>query len=503
MPRPEQLLKVRLRSVFVVDEKSRVPRWKNDAETVIANAEVKIPKHHRLAEWPTDPQNGETRLNIHAINTPFIVQIDPPAVSLSDQPAGPLLGPPGLPRKAQETAAEREKREEIEKQQGVMLRRRYRPLEILVYPRKGHLHHDLPPRVVEGMTHGRVIRHAEWDQNLLDIDWKPDWISIPTAEQLRVAKAAKRSQERDDEPIYKADDPNRKQIAKASEFLAAGKWVILIHRTTVNVIGSTLNEFIENWKAKGVHYIIDLDGHIVKLIDDRAYVAWHTGPSQWRNESPVNAFSIGIEIVNKTGDKYTHAQMASLLRLVDQLRKTYKISRDRVLAHGEVRGLVGDGKGVNNPRENCPGFEFDWTILEKNGHATYPSFREEATLPPGFDEFFLNKVDDALSHPNSDKDGGQYGKSGKRLPSGRSDLVAQLQRNLGAIGYERLEGTIDFKNFSVRTEKILRRFQARYMSGPREKYLGDKQADLGKANLYTIVMMQAVLTAQGQQWRTA
>jgi len=41
------------------------------------------------------------------------------------------------------------------------------------------------------------------------------------------------------------------------------------------------------------------------------------------------------------------------------------------------------------------------------------------------------------------------------------------------------------------------------MSGPREKYLGDKQADLGKANLYTIVMMQAMLAAQGQQWRSA
>jgi N-acetyl-anhydromuramyl-L-alanine amidase AmpD len=428
---------------------------------------------------------------MNGINTPFVVRLDPPAVSLSDQPAGPLLAPPGIPRDPHETAAQKAEREKFERSLGVMTKRRYRPLEILVYPRNGRLHFELPPRVVEGMTHGRVIHHEEFDNNFLDIDWKPDWITV------------RPDKRRDKEPIFTVDggDPTKQETA--SDFLTAGKWAIVIHRTAENEIGSSLNHFIENWDDKGAHYLIDLDGHAVKLIDDRVYMAHHAGPgAQWQNKRPVNAFSIGIEIVNKTGRQYAHAQMASLILLLDRLRKTFRIPKDRVLAHAEIRRIEGEGKTLNNPKEPCPGFEFEWTILEKNGHATFPSFREDARLPPGFDEFFLNNADDGLMFPNNDKGKGHYGKKNRPLDSGRNDLVAQLHRNLVAIGYERPQSPNGEGEFSAYTEKIVRRFQARYMTGVREKYLGEEREHLGKATIHTIVMMQAVLTARGQEWRT-
>lgn len=483
----ERLLRVRLRSVFVVDDKSKIIRWKNEAETPITNAVVRIPKHHRLAELTNS--KGETRINMNGINTPFVVRLDPPAVSLSDQPAGPLLAPPGIPKDTHETAAQKADREKFERSLGVMTKRRYRPLEILVYPRKGRLHFELPPRVVEGMTHGRVIHHEEFDNNLLDIDWKPDWVTV---------KPEKR---RDQEPILVYDGGDSRKPETAADFLAAGKWAIVIHRTAENEIGSSLNDFIANWQKKGAHYIIDLDGHVVKLIDDRVYMAYHAGPNaQWQNRQPVNAFSVGIEIVNKTGMQYTHPQMASLLSLLDRLRKIFRVPRDRVLAHAEIRRIEGEGKTLNNPKEPCPGFEFEWTILEKNGHATYPSFREDARLPPGFDEFFLNNVEDGLLYPNSDKGKGRYGNKNRPLDSGRNDLIAQLHKNLIAIGYEKPREPNDPRDFSAYTEKIVRRFQARYITGSREKYLGENREALGKVTIHTVVMMQAVLAARGLEW---
>src|SRR6185503_19464459 len=98
--------------------------------------------------------------------------------------------------------------------------------------------------------------------------------------------------------------------------------------------------------------------------------------------------------------------------------------------------------------------------------ATYPSFREDARLPVGFEEFFLNNVDDTLMHPNSDRGHGKYGKKNRSLPSGRNDLVSQLQRNLYEIGYEYTEPD-QRGEFDGRTEQLVKRFQGRYMTGPR------------------------------------
>lgn len=476
---------VRLRSVFVVDKEGQVPRWGDSAQphNVVGYAKVTIPKFHRFADKLTNPKTGETHININGIINPFVLRLEPPPVALCNEPAGPLLGPPGMPKGSYETE---EEKVEHEAAYGVMAERRYRPLEVLIYPKKGFIDILPFPRVVDGMTHGRVIRMPSFDVNSIDIDWKPDWISV-TPERKR-----------DDAPVHPVGQ--KEATEKASELLAAGKWAIVIHRTTSNNIGSSLHDFIQNYKNKGAHYLIDLDGHIVKLIDDRNWMAWHAGPdAQWQGKQPVNAFSIGIEIVNATGSQYTHAQMSSLFTLIDKLRKAYKIPRERVLAHCEVRALEGKGAKRNNPKEECPGFEFDWPILEKNGHATFPRFREDLKLPPGFDDFFLNNAQDALRYQNTDEKGGRYGKKNRSLPSGRSDLVAQLQRNLMTIGYERPEENIGV--FGIDTEKILRRFQARYMTASREPYLGEGREHLGTATIHTVVMMQAVLAALEQEWR--
>jgi N-acetyl-anhydromuramyl-L-alanine amidase AmpD len=472
--------------VFVVDKEGKVPRWGDSAQphNVVGYAKVTIPKFHRVADKLTDPKTGETRININDIINPFVLRLEPHPVALCNEPAGPLLGPPGMPKGTYETE---EEKAEHELAYGLMAQRRYRPLEVLIYPKKGFIDILPFPRVVDGMTHGRVIRMPSFDVNSIDIDWKPDWISV------------KASGLRENELVESFDDPNATK-EKPSDLLARGEWAIVIHSTDEKSIGSVLNTFLT--EEKSAHYIIDLDGHVVKCVDDQKYMAGHAGKgAQWYNKKPVNAFSIGIEIVNKDGP-ITHAQMSSLIMLLDKLRKTYKIPRDRVLAHCEVKNLIKEKSGLSNPRLYCPGFDFDWTILEKNGHATYPSFREDAKLPRGFDEFFLNNVNDALVYTNSDKGRGKYGKKSSSLSSERNDLVAQLQRNLAALGYERVSPG-EVGEFDQRTFRIVQRFQGRYMTGPRKQFIGDNEENLGKATLHTIVLMQAILAAKGLEWKPA
>lgn len=95
----------------------------------------------------------------------------------------------------------------------------------------------------------------------------------------------------------------------------------------------------------------------------------------------------------------------------------------------------------------------------------------------------------------------RYGRKNRSLDSGRNDLIAQLQRNLFHLGYEPLPKA-ERGEFSQRTERVVERFQGRYMTGQKNKYLGDDQKYRGKANIHTIVMIQAVLAARGMEWRS-
>ena len=468
------LLKVTTFAAFTLDG-AKTPRIRWDdgvtATNVIRGAQVRVPKWNRVSRSPTN-KDGEAIIDIRGIKSWLVLRLEPPSVSLCDQPAGPLLGPPP-------PAKDKDKKE-----LGNMPERRLRPLEIDVFLADGFVRGDLPPRVVSGMTHGRVIRHTK---DSIEIDWKPDWISARNAApRSKVSRIL--------------DLRHREKSEPTVGFLNSGKGIIVIHRTASHDMGQALNEFITS--EKNAHYVIDVDGHVVKMIDEKERMAGHAGEgAQWEGNYPVNAFSIGIELVNKSGP-FPHPQMSSLVSLLDRLRKSSRIPRDRVLAHCEVRPFEIQNEQLVNPRQECPGYDFEWTILEKNGHATQPRFREDATLPPGFDEFFTNNPDDVLGYLDTDAGKGSYGKKNRPLPSGRHDLISQLQRNLFEIGYERPKDPWTPGKFEKRTELLVKRFQGRFMTGVRKKYLGDEGTEyLGKATLHTVVMMQAVLAAKGREWR--
>jgi N-acetylmuramoyl-L-alanine amidase len=147
---------------------------------------------------------------------------------------------------------------------------------------------------------GRVRSVAE---DFIEVDWKPDWVRA-----------------------HRVEPRPPRVVANA----------IVLHRTDAPTIGSTLSKFIT--KQVNAHYVVDVDGHVVKMVSE-ADEASHAGPgAQWRGEKPVNSFSIGIEIVNG-GGKFPAPQMTGLIRLIQDLMDALRIPRRRVLAHGEVNPL--------------------------------------------------------------------------------------------------------------------------------------------------------------------
>jgi Negative regulator of beta-lactamase expression len=81
------------------------------------------------------------------------------------------------------------------------------------------------------------------------------------------------------------------------------------------------------------HYLIDLDGSVMKLVDENN-IAFHT--------TRQNDDSIGIGVMHRSGETYTDAQKASLKRLITEIATRYAIAKSNILAKSEVSNKRSD-----------------------------------------------------------------------------------------------------------------------------------------------------------------
>jgi N-acetylmuramoyl-L-alanine amidase len=121
------------------------------------------------------------------------------------------------------------------------------------------------------------------------------------------------------------------------------------------------------------HYLVDEDGRILRLVDER-HRAWHAGRSHWRGVTDVNSASIGIELDNNGTTPFPPAQVAALLRLLDDLCTRLDIPRTQVIAHADMAPT----------RKRDPGHLFPWRQLAEAGFGRWPDSLEREP-PPGFD----------------------------------------------------------------------------------------------------------------------
>lgn len=127
---------------------------------------------------------------------------------------------------------------------------------------------------------------------------------------------------------------------------------IIIH-SSYDAVGSnpfSISGIIQEYKDYGVsaHYLIDRDGTIYQLVREKD-IAYHAGVSSVPDgRTGVNAFSIGIELVNTKTDKLTTAQYSMLKNLISELKNRYSIKY--VLGHNQIA-----------PERKDDPWNFDWS----------------------------------------------------------------------------------------------------------------------------------------------
>ncbi|MEI7750062.1 MAG: N-acetylmuramoyl-L-alanine amidase [Candidatus Moraniibacteriota bacterium] len=131
---------------------------------------------------------------------------------------------------------------------------------------------------------------------------------------------------------------------------------VVVH-SSYDALGSdpySVSGVIAEYKQSGVspHYLIDRKGTIYCLVADHD-VAYHAGVSKMPDgRTGVNAFSIGIEVLEKDTDSPTSAQYVSLRSLITSLKSEYPIKY--VLGHSDIA-----------PGRKTDPWNFDWKEMKQ------------------------------------------------------------------------------------------------------------------------------------------
>ena len=130
---------------------------------------------------------------------------------------------------------------------------------------------------------------------------------------------------------------------------------IIIHYTALRNHNEAISFLCNPIKKVSCHFLISQDGHIFCLVNETKR-AWHAGVSFWNNYSDINSYSIGIELDysrSKQNNNFSKKMMSSLVKLLNYLKKKYKIKDTNILAHSDIAPL----------RKKDPGKHFPWHIL--------------------------------------------------------------------------------------------------------------------------------------------
>ena len=190
-----------------------------------------------------------------------------------------------------------------------------------------------------------------------------------------------------------ANAPQRNPLAEwvpSPNFEARRPVIIVVHATEQGSARQSL-ETLRTANSKGPvssHYLVGDDGRIYQLVADGDR-AWHAGGGSWGTITDLNSASIGIEIDNQVGEPYTEAQVAALLRLLDDLCARLGIPRTQVIGHADMAPH----------RKRDPGSMFPWQRLADAGFGRWPQ-GELADPPPGFDPWLAMAV---VGYPLKDR----------------------------------------------------------------------------------------------------
>jgi len=153
--------------------------------------------------------------------------------------------------------------------------------------------------------------------------------------------------------------------------------MILLHYTGMETAEAAVTRLRDPEAKVSAHYVVDEDGAILRLVDE-ARRAWHAGKSWWRDETDINAVSIGIEIVNPGHEfgyrLFPDAQVEAVIALIDDIRTRWSVEDARILGHSDVAPT----------RKQDPGELFPWKRLAEHRQGLWfePAAERIAALGP-------------------------------------------------------------------------------------------------------------------------
>jgi N-acetylmuramoyl-L-alanine amidase len=244
--------------------------------------------------------------------------------------------------------------------------------------------------------------------------------------------------------------------------------MIVVHRTGGDQIGPAINQFLAG--GTSCHYLIDRDGHVVKMVLDSQRAAQAGRETHWGTQTSINDRSVGIESVATTAQELTAVQYTVLIRLIHALMTAHTIPRHRVLGHSDIRT---DASGVlNNDRIACPGANFDWPQLEganpgiglrRAGGATTTTADPVAAFFDAMDaagvaNLQLRENDHDPRQVGTQAQPGRFG--GHPRPGVTATPIAHLQTCLAEIGY-----SVGPANgvFNHRTARAVQHFETHFL----------------------------------------
>ena len=191
-----------------------------------------------------------------------------------------------------------------------------------------------------------------------------------------------------------ANAPPRNPLAEwvpSPNFEARRPLIIVLHATEQQSARQSLDT-LRSANSKGPvssHYLVGDDGRIYQLVADGDR-AWHAGGGRWGTITDLNNASIGIEIDNDVGEAYTEAQIAALLRLLDDLTTWLNIPKSHVIGHADMAPT----------RKRDPGSLFPWQRLADAGFGRWPRPESMIDPPAGFDPWLAMAV---VGYPLKDR----------------------------------------------------------------------------------------------------
>jgi N-acetylmuramoyl-L-alanine amidase len=153
---------------------------------------------------------------------------------------------------------------------------------------------------------------------------------------------------------------------------------IVLHHTADNSAEDSLRTLTTPRFEVSSHYLIGRDGRLYYLVDEMAR-AWHAGEGYWGGTTDINSASIGIELDNNGREPFAEPMISTLLVLLGELKRRYRIPSANFLAHGDVI----PGRKVD------PSRFFPWKQLAERGFGLWCETPVAAVAPAGASDALL------------------------------------------------------------------------------------------------------------------